>query len=34
VPPFEAAGFTSAIASLMADPRRRAEFGPVGRSAI
>lgn len=34
VPPFEAAGFTSAIAGLAADPERRAVFGAAGRAAI
>lgn len=34
VPPFEAAGFTAAIASLAADPSVRASFGANGRAAI
>jgi phosphatidylinositol alpha 1,6-mannosyltransferase len=34
VPPFEAAGFTSAIAELAADPEKRAAFGAAGRVAI
>jgi phosphatidylinositol alpha 1,6-mannosyltransferase len=34
VPPFEARGFTSAIAALAADPARRAVFGAAGRAAV
>jgi phosphatidylinositol alpha 1,6-mannosyltransferase len=34
VPPFEAAGFTSALRELAADPERRAMFGAAGRAAI
>ncbi|WP_203820459.1 glycosyltransferase family 4 protein [Paractinoplanes ferrugineus] len=34
VPPFEAAGFTEAVSSLAADPRRRADLGAAGRRAI
>jgi phosphatidylinositol alpha 1,6-mannosyltransferase len=34
VPPFEAAGFTSAIAELAGDPEKRATFGAAGRVAI
>lgn len=34
VPPFEASGFTAAIAELAADPLRRLEFGAAGRAAI
>ncbi|MBB4764204.1 glycosyltransferase family 4 protein [Amorphoplanes digitatis] len=34
VPPFEAAGFTAAVAALAADPEMRAAFGAAGRVAI
>ncbi|GAA2493030.1 glycosyltransferase family 4 protein [Winogradskya humida] len=34
VPPFRAAGFTAAVAGLVADPERRALFGAAGRVAI
>ena len=34
VPPFEAAGFTGAIAELAASPSLRREFGSAGRAAI
>jgi phosphatidylinositol alpha 1,6-mannosyltransferase len=34
VPPFEAAGFTAAVAALAADAERRAAFGAAGRVAI
>ncbi|MFF5296699.1 glycosyltransferase family 4 protein [Paractinoplanes globisporus] len=34
VPPFEAAGFTSAVADLAADLAKRAVFGAAGRAAI
>jgi phosphatidylinositol alpha 1,6-mannosyltransferase len=34
VPPFEAAGFTSAIADLVGDPEKRAAFGAAGRVSI
>jgi phosphatidylinositol alpha 1,6-mannosyltransferase len=34
VPPFEAAGFTEAIADLVADPEKRAAFGAAGRVSI
>ena len=34
VPPFEAAGFTAAIAALAQDPEKRAAFGAAGRVAI
>jgi phosphatidylinositol alpha 1,6-mannosyltransferase len=34
VPPFEAAGFTAAIADLVADPEKRAAFGAAGRVSI
>jgi phosphatidylinositol alpha 1,6-mannosyltransferase len=34
VPPFESAGFTSAVAELAADPAKRAAFGAAGRRAI
>jgi phosphatidylinositol alpha 1,6-mannosyltransferase len=34
VPPFEAAGFTAAVADLAADPAARASFGAAGRKAI
>ena len=34
VPPFEAAGFTDAVANLAADPAKRAAFGAAGRKAI
>uniref|UniRef100_UPI002740583A glycosyltransferase n=1 Tax=Actinoplanes sp. RD1 TaxID=3064538 RepID=UPI002740583A len=34
VPPFEADGFTSAIAELVGDPERRALLGAAGRVAI
>jgi len=34
VPPFEATGFTDAIAALAADPSRRLRFGAAGRLAV
>lgn len=34
VPPFEAAGFTEAIADLVGDPEKRAAFGAAGRVSI
>ncbi|MBB4752456.1 glycosyltransferase family 4 protein [Actinoplanes lobatus] len=34
VPPFEAAGFTAAVAALAADREMRAAFGAAGRAAI
>ena len=34
VPPFEAAGFTAAVAELAADPARRAEYGAAGRREV
>ncbi|WP_433373026.1 glycosyltransferase family 4 protein [Actinoplanes sp. CA-142083] len=34
VPPFEAAGFTSAVLDLAASPEKRAMFGAAGRHAI
>jgi phosphatidylinositol alpha 1,6-mannosyltransferase len=34
VPPFEASGFTAAIADLVADPEKRAAFGAAGRVSI
>ena len=34
VPPFEAAGFTSAVLDLVASPEKRAMFGAAGRHAI